>query len=262
MAVPLPITPWTILKQGLVDGSTDHRRQAILAAGSIGATPEALKFIEEGLRDKETIVRQTSATVLGQLKAPESIPYLKQALSDNSEVSFSAAKALAEMDDPDGRSFLIEVLTRERKDKPGFIQQSLKSAKKELTPAELALMGAKEATGVLLGPAAIGIVVAEKVIKGGKSDGVSGRTIAVAELGAHPDDRTRRLLEWALTDSDTSVRAAAARELGRCGNGDTIPNLQIAMNDEHAAVRYMAAASVIRLSGHAGSNSTSSAELK
>src|SRR5438105_138312 len=69
-----PITAWTVLKQGLVDGTTDHRRQAMLAAGSIGATPEALNFIEEGLHDKDTIVRQTAATVLGQLKSPESIP--------------------------------------------------------------------------------------------------------------------------------------------------------------------------------------------
>ena len=139
----------------------------MLAAGSIGATPEALKFIEEGLRDKDSIVRQTAATVLGQLKAAESIPALKQALNDNAEVSFSAAKALAEMDDPDGRDFLIEVLTRERKDKPGFVQQQLKNARKQLTPIELTLMGAKEVTGILLGPAAIGIVVVEKVVKGG-----------------------------------------------------------------------------------------------
>src|SRR5947209_19022766 len=72
-----PIVPWTVLRQGLVDGSTDHRRQAVLAAGSIGATPDAVAFIEEALRDKETIVRQTAAAVLGQLKAPESIPCSK-----------------------------------------------------------------------------------------------------------------------------------------------------------------------------------------
>jgi HEAT repeat protein len=259
-----PIVPWTILRQGLVDGSTDHRRQALLAAGSIGATPEVVKFIEEGLlRDKDTLVRQTAAAVLGQLKATESIPPLKQAMDDkNIEVAFSAAKALAEMGDTDGREFLIEVLTGERKGKPGFVAQNLKHAKKQLTPTELALMGAKEAAGVLFGPAAIGIVVVEKAVKGGKSDGVSGRTIAVAELATHPDDHTRKLLEWALTDDDMSVRAAAARELGACGNSQTIPRLQTAMNDEHAAVRYMAAASVIRLTGHAGSNPTSSAELK
>jgi HEAT repeat protein len=132
--VAYPITPWTVLKHGLIDGNTDNRRQAMLAAGSIGATPEAVKFIEEGLKDKETIVRQTAATVLGQLKAPDSIPALRRALGDNAEVAFTAAKALTGMGDTEGQSFLIEVLTRERKDKPGFIQQNLKNAKKQLTP--------------------------------------------------------------------------------------------------------------------------------
>src|SRR5438046_1151793 len=67
-----PVVAWTILKQGLIDRGTDHRRQAILAAGSIGATPESLRFIEEGLHDKETIVRQTAATVLGLRSLPKS----------------------------------------------------------------------------------------------------------------------------------------------------------------------------------------------
>jgi HEAT repeat protein len=257
-----PITPWVILRQGLADSNGDRRRQALLAAASIGDTPESLKFIEEGLRDKETIVRQTAATVLGQIKAPESIPALQAALDDNSsEVRFTVAKALTEMGDPMGRRLLDQVLTGERKDKPGFVAQNMKKAKKELTPTELALMGAKEAAGMLVGPAAIGIVVVEKVVKNGKSDAVSGRAIAAAELADHPDDHTRPLLEWALTDSDPIVRASAARGLGRCGNEETIPKLQTAMNDQHTAVRMMAAASVIRLSGHAGNKAPSATEL-
>src|SRR6266487_2965282 len=82
--------------------------------------------------------------------------------------------------------------------------------------------GAKEATGVLLGPAAIGIVV----------------------FPAAPSPwRNRALIPTIVPPgcwSDTSVRAAAARDLGRCGNADTIPKLQNAVNDGHASVRYMA----------------------
>jgi HEAT repeat protein len=262
-AIGRPITPWVILRQGLADGGTDHRRQALLAAASIGATPESLKFLEEGLRDKDTIVRQTAALALGQIKAPESIPALQQALDDNSpEVAFTAAKSLADMDDAMGRRFLEEVLTGQRKDKPGFLAQNMKKAKKQLTPAEITLMGVKEAAGVLVGPAAMGIVVVEKVVKNGKSDGVSGRAIAAGELADHPDDYTRALLEWSLTDDNAAVRAAAARGLGRCGNEQSIPKLQTAMNDGHTAVRMMAAAAVIRLTGHGGSGAPSAAELK
>ncbi len=257
-----PITPWMILRQGLTDGNADRRRQALLAASSIGSTPESLQFIEEGLRDKDTIVRQTAATVLGQLKDPASIPALEVALDDKSaEVRFTAAKALTEMGDPMGRRFLDQVVTGDRKDKPGFLAQNIKNAKKQLTPAEIGFMGAKEAAGILVGPAAIGIVVIEKAVKGGKSDGVSGRAIATAELADHPDDYTRPLLEWALTDNDPVVRASAARGLGRCGNDGSIPKLQTAMNDDHTAVRMMAAAAVIRLSGHAGTGAPSAVEL-
>src|SRR5260370_39199206 len=94
-----PVTPWVILRQGLTDSNTDHRRQSILAAASIGITAESLKFIEDALlRDKVVIVRKTAATVLGQMKASDSIPAMQQALDDNSsEVRFTVARALAEM---------------------------------------------------------------------------------------------------------------------------------------------------------------------
>src|SRR5256885_1334531 len=128
-----PVTPWIILREGLSDGNTDHRRQAVLAAASIGDTPDGLKFIQEAFRDKEIIVRQTAALVLGQMKATASIPALQTALDDRSiEVSFTAARSLAGMDDRMGRLFLEQVLTGQRKDKPGFLDWNLKKAKRQL----------------------------------------------------------------------------------------------------------------------------------
>jgi HEAT repeat protein len=241
---------WAILHAGFGDSSDSHRRQAVLAAAAIGPAPQALKLIEGALQDKSMIVRQTAAAALGELKAPQSIPYLRQALGDSAEVSFTAAKALTEMGDEEGRAVLQEVLTGERKDKPGFVERDLKHAKKKLTPAELAMMGVREASGALLGPASLGIVVAEEAIKGGKADKneISGRSIAASVLAEHPDEYARMLLEWALNDSDSSLRATAAKGLARCGNNQSIPKLQAALGDEHAAVRYMAAAAIVRLS--------------
>lgn len=240
---------WDVLDRSLADTNENRRRQAVLAIGTIG-DPHALKSIEAALQDKSSIVRQTAAAVLGEMKATESIPYLKQALGDNAEVSFTAAKSLVEMDDESGREILQQVLTGERKDKPGFIENNLKHAKKKLTPAEMTMMGVREASGVLLGPAGIGIVVAEEAIKGGKpdKDAVSGRAIAIATLADHPNEYARMLLEWALTDNDQNVRALAAKGLGKCGNEQSIPKLQTALADQHTAVRDMAAASIIRLS--------------
>jgi HEAT repeat protein len=240
---------WAVLNAGLMDNSSDHRRQAVLAAESIGATADTVRFICGALNDKDVLVRQTAAAALGQLDSPQSLACLQQALTDNSEVSFTAAKGLVDRNDPGGRLILEQVLTGARKDRPGFLEQNLKKAKKELTPAELALTGVKEAAGVLFGPASIGIVVVEKVVKNSRSNQgeISGRAIAAATLAEHPDDYTRPLLEWVLSDDDAGVRAAAAKGLGKCGNEASVDKLRTAMNDHHAAVRYFAAAAVIRI---------------
>ena len=241
---------WEILDKGLTHSNEGHRQQVVLAAGNLGGTTEAVKFIGGALQDKSVLVRQTVAAVFGELKAPESIPYLRKALEDKPEVAFTAARALCEMGDPDGRAFLQEVLTGERKDGPGFIGRNLKYARKKLSPAEIALMGINEAAGVLMGPASMGILAGEEAIRAQTSTkgSGSGRAIAAGTLAEHPDEYCRILLEWALDDTHSEVRAAAAKGLAKCGNAESIPKLQSKLNDDHAAVRYMAAASLIRLS--------------
>ena len=54
------------------------------------------------MHDKSPLVRQTVAAVFGEMKTPESMPYLRAALNDDPEVSFTAARALCEMGDPQG----------------------------------------------------------------------------------------------------------------------------------------------------------------
>jgi HEAT repeat protein len=242
---------WDVLDKGLSDSNSDHRRQAILAVGTIGATPQTLKIIEAGLQDKNPLVRQSAAAELGRLKAPESIPYLQQALEDENEVSFTAAKALWDIGDTSGRMLLEEVLTGDRSDKPGFLQQKWREGKYKLHhPAQLALMGVNEAAGDLLGPASMGITAAEEAIKnveGSKKEALPGRSIAASALAEHPDDQTRSLLEWALVDKNSTVRASAAKGLGECGNPETVAKLQPLLKDGQVAVRFMAAASIIRL---------------
>ena len=240
---------WEVLDKTLADGNEMHRQQAVLAGGAIGPTAEAVKFVGGALHDKSTLVRQTAVTVLGELQLPLAVEYLRQALNDNAEVSFTAARALCTRGEPDGCVFLQEVLKGERKDqKPSFAEKNLKYAKKKLTPTELALMGVREASGVLLGPASLGIVVGEEAIKAQTNGrGESGRAIAATVMADHPDEYTRILLEWALQDSRASVRAAAAKGLGKCGNAESIPKLQAALADEHVAVRCMAAAALISL---------------
>jgi len=236
---------WQVLDNGLGDSNPEKRRQAITATGAMGPTPEALKIVEHALQDKDTLVRQTAAAELGEMNSVEAIPYLKQALEDCTEVSFTAAESLWKLGNKDGRDIFQGVIEGSLHNNPGMVTEKMRDARQKLhNPRTLALMGAQEAAGALLGPASMGIVFARDALK---DPGSSGRVLAAKYLGEDPDPYALTLLEWALDDKNWAVRAAVAKALGGRGNTNTIPKLQPLLSDSHPAVAYMAAASIIRL---------------
>jgi len=240
---------WDALKDGLADSDVEHRKNAVAAIGTIGLTPEAVQKVERALQDKDAQVRQTAAATLGQMGAKDAIPNLKAVLDDTPEVSFTAAKALWDLGDTTGREIFQEVIEGERSNAPGKLHGVVKDAKRKLGPGQLALMGAKEATGVMFGPASLGITAVQEAIKTAKKDaGAGGRSVAAEVLAQDPDPYAPILLEWALGDDNWGVRVAVAKGLGERGNQGTISKLEPLLKDDHHAVRYMAAASMIRLS--------------
>jgi len=245
---PPNVAAWDALNKGVDDGDAEHRRKAIAAAGTICSDKQAVELVVRGLKDKDLLVRQTAAATLGEMKSPDAIPHLKAALDDSPEVSFTAAKSLWQLGDEDTREFFQEVLEGERKDVPGKMHSAGRLAKKKLRPGSLALMGVKEATGVMFGPASYGITAVQELIKEGKKDsGTPGRAVAAEILGKDSDPYALTLLEWALADDSWAVRVAVSKALGERGNIGTIPKLMPLLSDEHHAVRYMAAASIVRL---------------
>ncbi len=69
-------------------------------------------------------------------------------------------------------------------------------------------------------------------------------------LAEECDPQTFKLLEAAATDDKTwAEKATAAKALGKCGNLEAIPKLEQNLSDSNAAVRFMSAAAIIRLSG-------------
>jgi HEAT repeat protein len=244
---PPNVAAWDTLNKGVDDGDAEHRRNAIAAAGTI-CDKQAVELVARGLKDKDLLVRQTAAATLGEMKSQDAIPHLKAALDDSPEVSFTAAKSLWQLGDEDTREFFQEVLEGERKDVPGKMHGAARLAKKKLRPGSLALMGVKEATGVMFGPASIGITAVQEAIKEGKKDsGTPGRAVAAEILGKDSDPYALTLLEWALAYDSWAVRVAVSKALGERGNIGTIPKLMPLLSDEHHAVRYMAAASIVRL---------------
>jgi HEAT repeat protein len=245
---PASSEAWETLSKGLADGNAEHRKKAIAAAGTIGPVKEAVEMVVKALQDKDTSVRQTAAVALGEMKSPDAIPALKAALDDNPEVSFTVAKALWVLGDADSsRDIFQAVLAGERKDTPGKMHNAMRDAKHKLSPGQLALMGIKEAAG-LFGPASIAIEAVEEAMKEAKKDsGTPGRAMAAGVLATDSDPYALVLLEWALGDGSWAVRLAVAKALGERGTPDTIPKLLPLLSDDHHAVRYMAAASIVKL---------------
>jgi len=246
---PYARVAWLTLNQGFAEVDTNHRKQAIEAAGSVGAVPEAVKLVAKGLEDKDVLNRQTAAATLGQMGSQDAIPYLKNALEDKPEVAFTVARALWSLGDTTGRTIFQEVLEGERPDGPTKMQKAMKDAKKRLKPDQLALMGVSEISGIL-GPAGIAVQAATEAMKEAKGDsgGIPGRALAAEVLGKDSDPYALTLLEWALGDNNWAVRVAVCKALGERGNNATIAKLQPMLNDDHRAVRYMAAASMVKLS--------------
>ncbi len=99
-----------------------------------------------------------------------------------------------------------------------MVRGAMRDAKRKLhSPSQLALMGVKEA-GAFLGPASMGVTVAQEALKDG---GAPGRAVAAGILGKDLDPYALTLLEWALNDKNWAVRAAVAKALGNRGNQGT-----------------------------------------
>lgn len=242
-------TAWDVLKAGLADTNPLNRRQAVTATGSIGLDPEAIRLVEAALKtDKDLLIRATAAAELGEMKSRQSIPALRAALDDPSgEVGFAAAQALWDMDDKTGRGFIEDVVAGQQVATDGGVKGALHRADRlRYDPKKMAIIGAKSASGALLGPFNIGVLATEQVFKGGAA---AARMQALNLLAEDCDAQTFKLLQTSSTDGKTwAEKAAAAKALGRCGNPDAIPKLEENLSNSNAAVRFMSAAAIIRLS--------------
>ncbi len=242
-------TAWDVLKVGLTDTNPLNRRQAVTATGSIGLDPEAIRLVEAAMKsDSDLLIRATAAAELGEMQSRQSIPALRAALDDPSgEVGFAAAKSLWDMGDKTGRGFIEDVIAGQQVATDGGVKGALHRADRlRYDPKQMAIIGAKSASGALLGPFNIGVLAAEQVFKGGAT---AARMQALNLLAQDCDTQTFKLLEAASTDDKTwAEKATAAKALGRCGNPDAIPKLEENLSNSNAAVKYMAAAAIIRLS--------------
>lgn len=237
---------WEVLNHALSESNPAKRVQAITALSSIGDAPHVFDLLEAGLNDKDAMVRQSAAAVLGEARVLPAIPLLKKALDDDSaEVSFTAARSLWEMGDRSGREILWAVLAGEQKTGPGMIEGGIRDAKSKLhNPRALAKIGIDQAAG-FLGPFSMGVWFAEDLMK---DKGAPARALSAKLLASDTEASTAEQLEQALEDKNPAVRAAAARAIGARAKPEKIAKLEPLLTDSNDGVRDMAAAAIIRLS--------------
>jgi len=239
--------PWQILTSGATDHNSMRRAEAIAALGTMAPSPRVLHLVENALDDKDSSIRQLAAMNLGQMRARRSIPRLKKALNDPSpEVSFAAAKSLWTMGDHSGRDVFIRILSGEKSSSSGVIKDEVEATKKKFDDKrKLAIIGATEAASSLFGPAGWGLKIVEEITR---DRSASARAMSAILLSHDTSLDGLRELQDALSDKNWIVRAAAAQALGASRHRDQIQYLRPLLDDDKPAVRFMAAASILRLS--------------
>jgi HEAT repeat protein len=237
---------WQTIEHALQDTNPVRRSDAVLAMAVVRPQPKAVDLVESALSDKDLGVRQSACTVLGGFKSKSSIPKLREALNDDApEVVFAAAKALYDMGDPAGRQVLIAILNGDQSDTSGFVSSSVRDVKLKLhDPKALVLVGVNSTAGILIGPFAAGLPVAEDLLKDKQA---SGKTVAALLLATDTSPDSQTALKLALGDKNWTVRAAAARAIALRDMGTLYSDVTVLLDDKREEVQYSAAAALIRL---------------
>jgi len=237
---------WQILDRGLHDGNPAKRVQAVVAMGILRPQGKAVETVESAFQDKDYSVRQAACVSLDQMKSHQSIHKLRDALNDPApEVIFAAAKALYDIGDPTGREVMVAVILGDQADASGFFSSSMHNIKTKMhDPKGLVMIGLKEGAGAFLGPASLGIPVAEGLLKDANA---SGKTVAEAMLANDRHLEVVEAMHQGLQDKNWTVRAAAARALALGSHKEMFDDIALLLDDKKEEAQYSAAAAVIRL---------------
>jgi HEAT repeat protein len=231
---------WQILDAACIGSKTSSRVVATRVLGLIPNSVRARKLAEKALTDDKPEVRAAAAAALGEMKSKGSIPKLREALDDDASVALAAAHALDVMHDDSGYDVYYEILTGQRSPGKGLIASQTAKLK---DPKKMAQLGFEEGIGFIpfagIGWEAI------KVIK--KDDSSPIRAAAAKVLANDPDPAAAKALADAAGDKSWLVRAAALEALAKRGDPSLLDTVQLYMSDERDAVKYTAAAAVLRL---------------
>jgi hypothetical protein len=232
---------WQILDTACTGDKTSNRATAIHVLSLMPNDAKALIVAEKALDDDKPEVRSAAAAALGDMKSRTSVPKLRQALDDKDpSVALAAAHSLDLMHDHSAYEVYYEVLTGQRKASRGLIASKTSVLK---DPRKMAQLGFEEGIGFIpfagIGWRSI------KTIR--KDDSSPVRAAAAKVLAKDPDPATTKALADAAGDKSWLVRAAALEALAKRGDPSVLDTVKLYMSDEKDAVKYTAAAAILRL---------------
>jgi len=233
---------WDMLLSASLSKRTSERLNGVRALGLLRDDSQARELAEYLLTDRSAEVRRAAATALGQMRAKESIPKLKAALSDKKiPVVMAAAESLRALEaERLAYPVYYDLLTGERKSDEGFVAQQLKTLK---DPKQLAEIGFSEGIG-FLPYAGIGWDAWRTMHK---KDPNPVRAMAATLLAHDPDPASAAALVKATKDKNWIVRAAAVEAIAQRGDRSLLSSVVEKFSDKNISVRYRAAAAVLRL---------------
>jgi HEAT repeat protein len=237
-----------ILQRGLDAKNPETRQQAVVALSLATGSGPLFDQLERMLQDKDAKVRQAVVASLTDVKSERGTAALKKALEDPvPEVSFAAAKALWARHDPVGRTALLAVLAKESKSSSNFFSKQKREGLRMMhTPRTTFLFAAEQSAGLVPLPGlGEGVASMQGILA---SSGVPGRASAALLLGADKDPATVDALRDALSDKDSSVRAAAVHSISLRNDPALKKELEPLLTDDKEPVRLRAAAGYLRLS--------------
>jgi HEAT repeat protein len=237
-----------ILQRALNARNPETRKVAVVALSLASGSGPLFDQLERMLHDKDVQVRQAVVASLADVKSESATAALHTALEDNvAEVSFAAAKALWARRDPIGRTALLAVLAGENKSSSNFFSKQKRQALRMMhTPRTTFLFAVQQGMGLVPLPGlGEGIASMQGILA---SSGVPGRASAALLLGPDMDPATVDALQDALTDKDSSVRAAAVHSISLRNDPALKKELEPLLQDGNEPVRLRAAAGYLRLS--------------
>jgi len=246
--ISVPLSPreqaWAVLRDGLREEKSATRTEAVKALSLMSRERRASFYAMRALNDKHAEVRAAAASTLGQLRSRRAIPALREALSDKEiSVVLAAAYALYTLQDKYAYSIYYAILMGDKKAGEGMVQAQLDKLK---DPKQMATIGIQQGLGFV----PFGGIGYEAFRAASKKDAAPARAAAARFLARDPDPVSRdALVQIALADKNEAVRQAALDALAERGDPHCIEMLQRNLEDEHDAVRYRTAATIIHLDG-------------